>query len=146
MLSVRKKRRRLAAIQNRRRGSRPRCLGPVANGTPMSALPASATPGSTPVERRKIIMARRAGRIFRRRGGRPDSNRNLEDHDLGCLPLHHDHHASSLASATSAPPNAEGERRKIIMARAAGRIFRRKAGTTGLEPARARLTSECSCR
>ena len=25
-------------------------------------------------------------------GGRPDSNRNLEDHDLGCLPLHHIHH------------------------------------------------------
>jgi hypothetical protein len=36
------------------------------------------------------------------------------------------------------------ERREIIMAREAGRIFRRRAGTTGLEPARARLTSECS--
>ena len=32
--------------------------------------------------------------IRRKKGGRPDSNRNLEDHDLGCLPLHHDHHVS----------------------------------------------------
>ena len=46
-------------------------------------------------------------------GGRPDSNRHREDHDLGCLPLHHSHH---------------------------------EAGTTGLEPAASRLTSECSAR
>jgi hypothetical protein len=40
--------------------------------------------------------------------------------------------------------STEIERREITMAREAGRIFRRRAGTTGLEPARARLTSECS--
>ncbi len=44
-------------------------------------------------------------------GGRPDSNRYLEAHNLGCWPLHHGHH---------------------------------EAGTTGLEPAASRLTSECS--
>jgi hypothetical protein len=30
--------------------------------------------------------------VRKKKGGRPDSNRNLEDHDLECLPLHHDHH------------------------------------------------------
>ena len=39
------------------------------------------------------------------------------------------------ASATQRQIEIEGEHRKIIMARAAGRIFRRRAGTTGLEPA-----------
>ena len=39
------------------------------------------------------------------------------------------------ASATSALIDTEVERREIIMARAAGRIFRRRAGTTGLEAA-----------
>jgi hypothetical protein len=63
------------------------------------------------------------------------------------LPLHHDHHAPMPASPASADHrrvDTEIERREIIMGREAGRIFRRRAGTTGLEPARARLTSECS--
>ena len=47
---------------------------------------------------------------------------------------------------TTAGFETDFDRREIIMARAAGRISRRRAGTTGLEPARARLTSECSCR
>ena len=47
---------------------------------------------------------------------------------------------------TTAGFETDFDRREIIMARAAGRISRRRAGTTGLEPARGRLTSECSCR
>jgi hypothetical protein len=46
------------------------------------------------------------------KGGRPDSNRYREDHDLECC---------RYTTATT-------------------------AGTTGLEPAAYRLTSECSCR
>ena len=74
----------------------------------------------------------------KKKGGRPDSNQNLEDHNLGCCrytttttpPM-----PALPASATSALIDTEVERREIIMARAAGRIFRRRAGTTGLEPA-----------
>jgi hypothetical protein len=55
------------------------------------------------------------------------------------LPLHHDHHAADAGLAGAAHHDFGSEtaasRRKIIMAREAGRIFRRKAGTTGLEPA-----------
>jgi hypothetical protein len=51
-----------------------------------------------------------------KRGDRPDSNRYREDHDLGCC---------RYTTATTS---------------------RKRAGTTGLEPAAYRLTSECSRR
>ncbi len=54
------------------------------------------------------------------------------------LPLHHDHRAVDAGFAGvghSGSNRRRIERREIIMARAAGRIFRRRAGTTGLEPA-----------
>jgi hypothetical protein len=48
----------------------------------------------TTTARGNAFTARRAHRCSASaKGGRPDSNRNREDHDLGCLPLHHGHHA-----------------------------------------------------
>jgi hypothetical protein len=68
------------------------------------------------------------------RGGRPDSNRRLGDHDPGCLPLHHGHHGflGFLARREAAA--------KLLPAKGS------ETGTTGIEPATFRLTSECSCR
>jgi hypothetical protein len=54
---------------------------------PMPALPASAAQRKIRHRSRTLENHHvpRSGRDFQRReGGRPDSNRNLEDHDLGC--------------------------------------------------------------
>ena len=84
MLSVRKKEK--AVRPDSAPASRITKPQPRANdhGTPMPALAGVGYPGlDTDVERGQIIMAPAAGRILAE-GGRPDSNRNLEDHDLGC--------------------------------------------------------------
>ncbi len=96
-------------------------------------------------ERRKIIMGRAAGRIFRRRAGRIRTGTSRT--------------TTSGAAVTPRPPRRRCRLRRRRPLRLAstpksnagksswprsGRIFRRRAGTTGLEPARARLTSECS--
>ena len=84
MLSVRKKEkavRRDSAPASRITKPQPRAND---HGMPMPAFAGVGYPGlDTDVERGQIIMARAAGRILAE-GGRPDSNRNLEDHDLGC--------------------------------------------------------------
>ena len=106
----------------------------------MPALPASATQRQIEieVERRKIIMAREAGRIFRRRADvrirtgtsritTSDACRYTTTTMRRCRFRRH-----RLITVGSRSTSNAG---KIIVAREAGRIFRRKAGTTGLEPA-----------
>ena len=38
-------------------------------------------------------------------GGRPDSNRYREDHNLGCSPLHHGHQAQQSLEETVGSPS-----------------------------------------
>ena len=99
-------------------------------------------PEATGLQPAELTVAQRP----RVKGGRPDSNRNFEDHDLGCCRYTTTTmRRCRLRRRRLITVCRHGiERREIIMAREAGRIFRRRAGTTGLEPARARLTSECS--
>ena len=67
--------------------------------------------------------------VRKTKGGRPDSNRDLEDHDLGCC-----RYTTTTMRADAGFAGVgfdhrhiktEIERREIIMARGAGRIFRR---------------------
>ena len=82
------------------------------------------------------------------RGGRPDSNRNLEDHDLGCC-----RYTTTTMAPMPAPASADLPFASRAENAGAGSHHGREAagfsattGTTGLEPAVSRLTSDCSCR
>jgi hypothetical protein len=89
------------------RGALPLSYVPMRTG----GLESGVRPGYTPALQAAELT--HAQRPRTQEGGRPDSNRYREAHNLGCLPLHHGHH---------------------------------EAGTTGLEPAVSRLTTECSGR
>jgi hypothetical protein len=122
MLSVREKEKTV------RRNSAPassqnHTLGPMTTARRCRLLPASATQGSIPMSNADRSSMARAARILAQ-GGRPDSNRNLEDHDLGCCRYTTTAMYRACFSHFGSDPTPK-ERRKIIMARAAGRIFRR---------------------
>jgi hypothetical protein len=102
MLSVRKRERWFAAIQNWCRGSLPRCLTPMTPEFRCRLCRRWPPEGRHPSRTPKDHGGPRSGPDLSAEGGRPDSNRNLEDHDLGCLPLHHDHHAPMPALPASA--------------------------------------------
>jgi hypothetical protein len=84
----------------------------------------------------------------REKGGRPDSNRNHKDHDLGCCryttttmsPM-----PASPASADHRRVGTEIERRRIVMPRS-GPDFPRRRGRPDSNRRTFRLTSDCSCR
>jgi hypothetical protein len=89
-------------------------------------LPVELRPRDPAVRTGGVEPPQRCGSGFTGRGAhpcsasawsdRPDSNRHRGDHDPGCLPLHHSH------------------------------IWPGQAGTTGLEPAASRSTTERSAR
>jgi hypothetical protein len=129
--------------------SRNHTLGPMSTARRYRLLPASATQGSIPKSNadRSSWLAPRAG-SWRRAVGRirtGTSRITTSDAAVTPRPPCADAGFSGFGSVTNRITRGI-ERREIIMAREAGRIFGRRAGTTGLEPARARLTSECSCR
>src|SRR5689334_24778304 len=72
----------------------------------------------------------------RERGDRPDSNRYREVHDLGCC-----RYTTATMKAGDRPAKPGS-----LLSGVDKRRLGRRAGTTGLEPAAYRLTSECSCR
>jgi hypothetical protein len=71
------------------------------------------TGGLEPPQRRgNGVTARGARRCSAstRKGDRPESNRYCEAHNLGCWPLHHDHHGAGTAGLEPAASRLTSER------------------------------------
>jgi hypothetical protein len=87
-----------------KRGARPVELHP--RGTKSSAdgevePPHREAPGVEIAERYNLLSS--LGSASARRGGRPDSNRHCEAHDLECSPLHHSHHERGRPDSNRRP-------------------------------------------